>query len=190
MSHFRTRLGAVLCCRSGSATRPYQGTEAVADSLNVWSQSFADALDDALGEYAGVASASAPQVGFTYQPASPFLFFKLPALTGARSAYASAPQKKGTAPALTLVSPATPRPARTRDGAHRRPFDARRALTAHLSADFTVADLKRAYHRLARRIHPDRYPHLDEAARARLSREFADLSTQFRELLAAAAPLN
>lgn len=131
-----------------------------------------------------------PQVGFTYQPASPFLFFKLPALTGARSAYASAPQEKRTAPALTCVPPVANRPERVRPVARLRRFDARRALTAHLGADFTVAELKRAYHRLARRIHPDRYPHLDEAARARLSREFADLSVQFRTLLSAAAPLN
>ena len=189
MSHFRTRMGARLCWPSRSETRPYQGPRPSADSLNVWSQSFADVLDDALGEHAGAASMRAPQVGFTYQPASPFLFFKLPALTGARQAYADAPQEKRTAPALTLVPPVV-RPARVRPVARPRHFDARRALTAHLGPDFTVAELKRAYHRLARRIHPDRYPRLDEAARARLSREFADLSAQFRELLSAAAPLN
>ena len=189
MSHFRTRMGAVLCWPSSFETRLYQARRTRADSPSVWSQSFADVLDDALGGDAGAASMRTPPVGFTYQPASPFLFFKLPALTGARSAYASAPQEKRTAPALT-VPPVANRPERVRPVARPRRFDARRALTAHLGPDFTVAELKRAYHRLARRIHPDRYPHLDEAARARLSREFADLSVQFRELLSAAAPLN
>lgn len=156
----------------------------------MWSRPFADVLDDALGADAGAPRRAATTAPFTYQPASPFLFFTLPTVAGLRPTYPGVPQKKGTAPAL-MTAPLDPM-------AHvpqprfetTAPFDARRALTAHLGPDYTAVELRRAYRQLARRIHPDRHQHLGESERARLTREFADLSAQYQELLAAAAPLN
>jgi len=59
------------------------------------------------------------------------------------------------------------------------------AMGATLPADFTNADLKRAFKHLARVYHPDRHPGCSEFERARLARQFAMLHDAYRQLLTA-----
>lgn len=57
------------------------------------------------------------------------------------------------------------------------------ALGAQLRPDFTAAELRRAFRRLARQYHPDRYPDADATGQQRLSQIFADLTDHYRSLM-------
>ncbi|MGE3959629.1 MAG: hypothetical protein AB7H96_23135 [Vicinamibacterales bacterium] len=157
----------------------------------MWSRTFADVLDDALGVTAGpVSYASRGATAFTQQPAHPFLFVKMPAFAGARVTYATAHQAKGTGQVVAdAPGPAeVRRPVRTLTATEQRALDGLVAAGAALHADFTAAELRRAYRALARRIHPDRHPHASHAQRTELSRQFADASGHYRTLLATVEP--
>lgn len=79
---------------------------------------------------------------------------------------------------------------RRRDASHRevRSRDAGRqdalALLG-LSGNPTPDAIRTAFHRLARRWHPDRHPDAGELTRAALCRRFAQIATAYRELTSA-----
>jgi hypothetical protein len=62
-------------------------------------------------------------------------------------------------------------------------LEALRTLGADsLSPDFTDAELKSAFRRLARRFHPDRHPGSSDGERAQLARSFAAACDAYRTL--------
>lgn len=63
-----------------------------------------------------------------------------------------------------------------------------RELGAELGRDFSAADLRRAYRRLARTYHPDGHPGVTAGERARLSRTFAALTDHYRTLRGSMLP--
>ncbi len=159
----------------------------------MWSRTFADVLDDALGVTAGPAlpssrGASTP----TIQPVNPFLFFTLPAAAGMRGPYAPAPWKDTRNQAVAVApEPAEVRqPARSLTTAQQRALSLLTSCGARLTPDFTLQELRREYRQLARRIHPDRHNSCTPAERERLSRQFSELSDSYRNLLAATASMN
>ena len=82
----------------------------------MWSRTFADVLDDALGVTPGPAMTSSRGASTpTLQPVHPFLFFTLPAAAGTRGTYAPAPWKHTRNQAVAVeAEPAEVRqPART-----------------------------------------------------------------------------
>ena len=83
-----------------------------------------------------------------------------------------------------IAQPATRRQPRTptEHEAFRRFQDAGGAL----APAFTVAELKRAFRRLARDLHPDRHPATSEAERNRLGAAFAAVRESYLRLLALA----
>ena len=169
-----------------------QGGRPLADYLRVWSRTFADVLDDALGVTPGpVSYASRSATTFTQQPVNPFLFVKMPAFAGARVTYGTATWTKpaGTQAVAEAPEPAeVRRPVRTLSGVQQRALECLTALGARLIPDFTAAELRREYRQLARRVHPDRHPHASAEEHARLSREFSDATDAYRLLLGVVEP--
>jgi len=159
----------------------------------VWSRTFAEVLDDALGVTPGPATyASRGATTFTHQPAHPLLFVKLPAFAGARVTYATAPSPSAKSADTGRFDAPTPvevrRPVRTLTPVQQRALDGLNALGAALTSGFTAHELRRAYRQLARRVHPDRHPHATAQERERLSRTFADATDNYRRLLALVEP--
>jgi hypothetical protein len=158
-------------------------------------RTFTEALEEALR----AAQDDTPRVAdrYVFLPASaaPFVFvYSRPAhaATPARAtadatpaARASRAYGKAADPASrSTPAPAPVRTARTLSPRQRRAVDAMAALGARLDDDFTAAELRRAFRRLAREYHPDRHPASSASETARLSRLFADLSDHYRCLLA------
>jgi hypothetical protein len=67
----------------------------------------------------------------------------------------------------------------------KRALMALNALGADLGDDLSVATLRRAFRRLARRYHPDRHPGSSTAELERLARLFAEATGHYRVLAAA-----
>ena len=153
----------------------------------MWSRTFADVLDDALGVTPGPAMTSSRGASTpTLQPVPPFLFFTLPAAAGTRGTYAPAPWKHTRNQAVAVeAEPAEVRqPARTLTAGQQRALNLLTSFGACLTPDFTFDDLRSEYRQLARRIHPDRHNSCTPSDRERLSRQFAELSESYRQLLA------
>ena len=170
-----------------------QGSGRGADYGGVWSRTFADVLDDALGVTAGPAvpssrGASTP----TISPVNPFLFFTVSAAAGGRGTYAPAAWGDGRLQSIAIPPASTevPRPVRTLTALQQRAVNLLTTCGARLTSDFTLLQLRREYRQLARRLHPDRHPDCSAAERARLSRQFAEASNAYRQLLAATASTN
>jgi len=74
-------------------------------------------------------------------------------------------------------------PSRLLTAAQRSAFDVLRASGASgLNEDFTAADLRSAYRRLALRWHPDRHATAAPAERALLAQTFARITSAYRQL--------
>ena len=132
--------------------------------------------------------ASATPLTHRQAPRHPFLFVE-PRFFFNATVYASlagpagARQTGPSVPAPDLFRPARPLVAR-REGALELG-----TLGADLPADFTAAELRRAFRALARRYHPDSRPGSSDATKTRLSRRFADLIEDYRRLRAALEPV-
>lgn len=57
-----------------------------------------------------------------------------------------------------------------------------RAGAHDLRADYTASELKSAFRRLARQLHPDRHPGADAETRTRLSAAFREMREAYRAL--------
>lgn len=80
---------------------------------------------------------------------------------------------------------APPRPPRVLSAGARTALNRLRCLGAsNLDDGFTHIELKRAFRRLAMRLHPDRHPHASHSERARLAREFSAMTDAVSLLLA------
>jgi hypothetical protein len=97
----------------------------------------------------------------------------------------SAPMSPGI-PAWLLRGVAEPRPERSRRLLTPLQQEAletlRRAGAPDLRPDYFSSELKSAFRRLARQLHPDRHPGADAEARARLSAAFRDVRDAYRAL--------
>lgn len=159
----------------------------------MWSRTFADVLDDALGVTAGPALSSSRGASTpTLQPVNPFLFFTLPAGAGKRVSYEPASWKhtRNQAVAVAPEPAEVCQPARTLTAGQQRALNLLTSFGAHLTPDFTLQELRREYRQLARTIHPDRHNRCTPVERDRLSRQFAELADSYRHLLAATASMN
>jgi len=81
-----------------------------------------------------------------------------------------------------------PRAVRVLNDAQRRELDSLRRSGAALGSDFTVAELRREYRKLARRFHPDSHPGCAPSVAESLSREFAAVTSSYQRLLASIEP--
>lgn len=97
-----------------------------------------------------------------------------------RRAAPATPNPKPPRPAFTAV-----RPKRVLTARQRRALEGLIELGADLTPDFTAAELRSAYRRLALKYHPDRHSASSEGEKARLTRVLADLNQHHRELAAA-----
>jgi hypothetical protein len=155
---------------------------------------FTEALEEALS----AAQDDTPRVAdrYVFLPASaaPFVFVysrpahsATPARTSAGPTSAArasrAYESPTTAAPRTTPARAPIRTSRSLNPRQQRAVDAMTALGARLDGDFTAAELRRAFRRLAREYHPDRHPDSTPSETARLSRLFADLSDHYRCLL-------
>lgn len=151
---------------------------------------FADTLDAALGSERSYTPVPPPGAPFTSRHANPFLFSNWTAQR-AMDGYAKVwqPRCEPAAAEPRMAPPqAAPRPARVLTEVQRREFDALRRSGAALTADFTVAELRREYRKLARRFHPDSHPGCSASVAETLSREFAAVTASYQRLLASIEP--
>lgn len=149
---------------------------------------FADILDEMVGGFAGASTAQDPPFQARYIPPNPFLFtepkrpFRPSPYRDVRGSRAAANQ---AASAGRHDRPRPARPARPLTSRQRQAFDAFNGLGGELTPDFTAAELRSAYRRLALTYHPDRHGDRSEFEQARLTRVLADLNAHHRELMAA-----
>jgi hypothetical protein len=155
-----------------------------ADYGCVWSPTFAEVLDEAIGGGAGPAVAGRGAAAATHQPMNPFVSFALPTMAGARAAFARATAALGEGLAASATV-RTRRRARTLTPPQRCALDLLCEAGANLSPDFTADELRGEYRLLARRMHPDRHPDANAFQRALLSRRFAEVAEGYRCLAAA-----
>lgn len=156
---------------------------------------FADALDAALGTERSHAPVPPPVAPFTSRHANPFLFSTATAQR-AMDGYARVWQPRAepaaaaprTVPPQPAPRPATPRPARVLTDAQRRELESLQRCGAALASDFTVAELRHEYRKLARRFHPDSHPGCSASAAESLSREFSTVTASYQRLLASIEP--
>ncbi len=151
---------------------------------------FADALDAALGTERGYAPVPPPSATFTSRHANPFLFSSWTAQR-AMDGYAKVRQprmEQAAAEPRMVPPPPAPRPVRVLTDAQRGELLALQRSGAALTPDFTVAELRREYRKLARRFHPDSHPGCSPAAAESLSREFAAVTASYQRLLASVDP--
>ncbi|MEZ5284816.1 MAG: J domain-containing protein [Vicinamibacterales bacterium] len=151
---------------------------------------FADVLDEALGAYTTrartrqAAWSEGTTDSFRLPPRDPFLFFRLPDLN---ARVAASPRPAAPPPPPPAPEPEPPRVARTLTRAQQQALDALNGLGAGLTAAFDLDDLRRAYRRLAFRLHPDRHQDASPAERVRLSHAFGAAAAHYRVLLGAFA---
>jgi hypothetical protein len=95
------------------------------------------------------------------------------------------PKKQERTSPFREFPPAPPRtPLNARET---RALMALNALGADLDGDLSVAELRRAFRRLARRYHPDRHPGSNTAEQERLARAFVEATEHYRVLAATLA---
>jgi hypothetical protein len=161
---------------------------------------FAEALEHALE----AARDDAPRAGdrFVYLPASaaPFVFVYSRASVATKSSGVHDDARRDRGPyagvqeVRHLHTPAPPMPEveplstpaalrRSLTSEQQRAVLEMAALGAELRPDFTAPELRRAFRRLARQYHPDRYPDADAAGQARLAQIFSDLTDHYRCLM-------
>ncbi len=136
-------------------------------------------------------------LAWTLQGATgPALSFRVPSYAPA-AAYplrdAAVPELAGTGAAFALRAAigatARPRrPLRTLTSGQRQSLEALNAAGADLSDNFTAQELRRAYRRLAQRLHPDRQHDAGAAERTRLGERFGNATVHYRRLLAVVSP--
>jgi len=90
---------------------------------------------------------------------------------------------------LAVPAPQDARASRPMAPGQARAFGELVSLGADLRPDFTAVELRSAYRSLARRYHPDSHPGSSEVAKVRLARLFADLTENYRRLLAMLEPV-
>jgi hypothetical protein len=153
-------------------------------------QTFAEVLEHEmeLGAYRPARRASAPSQTRPIAP-HPFLFVE-PRFFFNATAYAALAGAPGAPWHADSSVPATqlPRPARPLAADQTRAFAELAGLGADLRPDFTAGELRSAFRALARRYHPDSHPGSSEVAKARLAGLFADLTKNYRRLLAMIEP--
>ena len=160
-------------------------------------ETFAEVLEHELelGTYQPDRRASKAAQTRQLTPAHPFLFVD-PRFFFNATAYASmagaarAPfdgaqtmHAGASVPAPNLFGPSRPLAAR-----QERALGELVSLGADLRADFTIGELRSAFRALARRYHPDAHPGSSDAVKIRLSRLFAELTENYRCLLAMIEP--
>ena len=123
-------------------------------------------------------------------PPHPFLFveprffFNATAYAALAGAPGSPWHADSSVPAPQPPQLSTPLPA-----GQMRAFSELVGFGADLRADFTAGELRSAFRTLARRYHPDSHPGSSDAAKVRLARRFADVTENYRRLLAVVAPV-
>ena len=148
-------------------------------------RTFADMLDAALAEppVAGRLIETAPQTFLYVRPIQAWPRFR--AVTSTRAA---GPRR---APAMPRAGSDRRRAgARAVTAEQQQALDRLVALGAKLDATFTPRELRSAFRSLARRFHPDRYPHSTDDERANLSRQFAAIKDDYQRLCTRDAPVS
>ena len=172
-----------------------QGSLTLADYGSVLGFTFEEALDAALGSERlnpPVPPSGAP---FTSRHANPFLFatatYRRPSRdyvdVGRRAASCAPAHHPSDAPSshsCAAKSATTARRERLLTDAQTRALQTLQDLGAVLTSDFTVAELRREYRRLARRVHPDSHPGSSRLETERLARQFASATESYQRLLA------
>lgn len=79
-----------------------------------------------------------------------------------------------------VIAPVRPR--RRLTSAQARALELLRRAGADLHPDYFASELKSAFRRLARQLHPDRHPQADAAARAALSAAFREVREAYGAL--------
>lgn len=77
------------------------------------------------------------------------------------------------------------RRARDRNKTARAPVDSSAYTLLGVERDADAAEIRRAFRRLARELHPDRHPHASEPERRALALKFAQVAAAYQALLAA-----
>ena len=80
-------------------------------------------------------------------------------------------------------APRAPRPRRRLNALQQIAFDAFNRAGATLADDFTNAELKGAFRRLARELHPDMHPDASVQRRTALAVQFAEVRDAYEQLL-------
>jgi len=143
-----------------------QGREAVADFIGVPAAQFADVLDHLIDGAPGPFTAAAA-TGILTAP------------------LVAAPMSYGYAAWLFREAPLPPveRPIRRLTFEQQEAFETlRRAGAADLRPDYFASELKSAFRRLARQLHPDRHPGAGAEMRARLATAFQQVREAYRAL--------
>jgi hypothetical protein len=91
-------------------------------------------------------------------------------------------------PRVAAAQPVTERVHRSLTDTQSRALQTLRSLGAALASDFTAADLRREYRKLARRLHPDSHPGCSRAESESFARQFALATDSYQRLLASIEP--
>jgi len=153
-------LGAV------SFTGPIQESQLAADFSGVPAAQFAHVLDRLIGHGPGPSS-TVDAAGILTTP------------------LLAAPLAHGYAASLfrTAPQPRLERPRRRLSAGQQDALDILRHAGAYdLRSDYFASELKAAFRRLARQLHPDRHPGADGATRARLASAFHQVREAYRAL--------